>query len=103
MWAIKILKGPQAGQIIKLSQGEQKIGRGESCQVMLQGQGISKEHAALVVTEIDLTIQDLNSRNGTFVNGTRIPASRFPCGICRCPALQLRDQALSRHAISGRV
>lgn len=80
MWAIKILKGPNAGQIIKLHKGEQKIGRAETCVVQLQSPGISKEHASLTVTDADIMVQDLGSRNGTFVNGVKVRARPLKLG-----------------------
>ncbi|MGH9969424.1 MAG: FHA domain-containing protein, partial [Pyrinomonadaceae bacterium] len=48
------------------------IGRGEECNIRLDGLLISKRHAAVVNTNLDLTIEDLNSTNGTYVNGARI-------------------------------
>jgi hypothetical protein len=72
MWAIKFLKGPQAGQTQALKKGEMKIGRGEECQIRLNSQGVSKVHAILNVTDDGLALQDLNSRNGSFVNGVKV-------------------------------
>jgi pSer/pThr/pTyr-binding forkhead associated (FHA) protein len=35
--------------------------------------GISRQHAALVAKAVQLMVVDLNSGNGTFLNGTRLP------------------------------
>ena len=48
------------------------IGRGEECDIRLDGLLISNRHAAVVNTNSNLTIEDLNSTNGTYVNGARI-------------------------------
>jgi hypothetical protein len=72
MWAIRILTGEQAGQVIPLSAGAQKIGRGTSCEIKLASAAVSKEHAQVHVTEDKVIVSDLNSRNGTYVNGVRI-------------------------------
>jgi ABC-type multidrug transport system ATPase subunit/pSer/pThr/pTyr-binding forkhead associated (FHA) protein len=48
------------------------IGRGEDCNIRLDGLLISNHHAAVVNTNSTLTIEDLNSTNGTYVNGARI-------------------------------
>src|SRR5271170_6581524 len=38
--------------------------------------GLSRQHMVLEKTGDTWTVQDLNSKNGTFVNGTRIDATR---------------------------
>ena len=48
------------------------VGRGEECDIRLDGLLISNRHAAVVNTNSNLTIEDLNSTNGTYVNGARI-------------------------------
>jgi len=48
------------------------LGRSEGCSIRLSGDpSISREHAVLERTEA-WTIRDLDSRNGTYVNGERI-------------------------------
>jgi hypothetical protein len=80
MWAIRILSGPQAGQIIPLRPGKTILGRGPSCEVKLNSQGISKEHASVFVSETKVILSDMNSRNGTFVNGVRIQNQKLTSG-----------------------
>ncbi len=72
MFALKILTGPNAGQIIPLKPGQHSIGRAPECQIRLNSNGVSKEHAQIFVTEDKIIIRDLNSRNGVVVNGVRI-------------------------------
>ncbi len=80
MWAIRILSGPQAGQIIPLRPGKTILGRGPSCEVKINSQGISKEHASIFVSETKVIVSDMNSRNGTFVNGVRIQNQKLTSG-----------------------
>lgn len=80
MWAIRILSGPQAGQIFPLSGGKHRLGRGSTCEVKINSNSVSKEHAAILVTGDKLIISDINSRNGTFVNGVRIQNQRLDMG-----------------------
>ncbi len=47
------------------------IGRDEDCSVRLAGIDLSRRHARLHRQEGNLVLTDLNSRNGTFVNGQR--------------------------------
>lgn len=48
------------------------IGRGDDCDVRLDGLLISTSHARVSQTPHGITIEDLNSTNGTYVNGQRI-------------------------------
>lgn len=80
MWGIRILSGPQAGQIFPLSSGKHRIGRGPSCEIKINSNSVSKEHAAILVTGDKVIITDLNSRNGTYVNGVRIQNQRVEVG-----------------------
>ncbi len=48
------------------------IGRREDNSVVLQDRHTSGNHARLIVKENNLYIQDLQSTNGTFVNGRKI-------------------------------
>jgi hypothetical protein len=73
MWALRILSGSQIGHIYQLKQGRSLIGRAQHCTIRLENNNVSKEHA---IIEIDKTEKQIiyynNSRNGTFVNGTKI-------------------------------
>ena len=80
MWAIRILSGSQAGQIFPLSAGKLIIGRAPSCELKIDSNSVSKEHAAILVTGDKVILSDLNSRNGTFVNGVRIQNLRINLG-----------------------
>ncbi len=77
MWSIKILKGPRAGEKITLKEGDNTIGRSSQCDIYINSQGISKEHAKIVVHQGQATLIDLNSTNGTFVNGVRIQKQKL--------------------------
>src|SRR5258708_18117324 len=49
-----------------------RIGRRPDLSFCLNSNGVSKEHAEIQLHGSTLTIKDLDSRNGTFVNGNRI-------------------------------
>ncbi len=51
---------------------ELSIGRAENCDIRLDGLQISNHHARLLQTGSGIVIEDLNSTNGVYVNGTRI-------------------------------
>jgi hypothetical protein len=60
-----------AFQEIDLPLGSFVIGRGRGCQLTLDDPLISREHARIRVAADGVFIEDLGSRNGVFVNGTR--------------------------------
>lgn len=72
MWALRILTGPQAGQIIELKLGKNVIGRSPQCDIKLISPGVSKEHTEMSVLKDKIVITDLKSSNGTYLNGIRI-------------------------------
>ncbi|HEU4520417.1 MAG TPA: winged helix-turn-helix domain-containing protein [Thermoanaerobaculia bacterium] len=59
------------GREIPLPDGEHIIGRGADAAIPLFGSATSRYHARVVVSGTSVTIEDLESRNGTFVNGQR--------------------------------
>lgn len=72
MWTLRILKGPKAGEKFELKNGENLVGRAPHCNICINTPGISKEHATITINESGVYIRDLNSTNGTFVNGIKI-------------------------------
>jgi pSer/pThr/pTyr-binding forkhead associated (FHA) protein len=57
---------------IPLRQGETTVGRSPYCSIVIDSPTASRQHAAFVLHELDLTVADLGSRNGTALNGTLI-------------------------------
>src|SRR5450432_3247727 len=52
------------------------IGRGQRAQVRLLDDGISREHAQLVIIKDRVVLQDLGSTNGTYCNGLKVEANK---------------------------
>jgi DNA-binding winged helix-turn-helix (wHTH) protein len=57
--------------------GEHFAGRDPDVTVWLDSPKVSRRHARLVVSGTSTTIEDLRSKNGTFVRGTRLSAPAF--------------------------
>lgn len=72
MLALRVLNGPQAGQIYILKEGKHRLGRAENVSFQVQSTGVSKEHLEVNVLPDKILITDLKSSNGTFVNGVRV-------------------------------
>ena len=66
-----ILKTPK--EVYKLTKERISIGRNRNSQIVINNNTISKEHAMIEFdSEFNATIKDLNSSNGTYVNGERL-------------------------------
>src|SRR5262245_32751916 len=57
---------------IELPIGDFVIGRSAECQLALDDPLVSRKHAAFRVRKDGVTVEDLGSRNGVLVNGTKI-------------------------------
>jgi len=55
-----------------LSEGHILIGRGKLCDIPLANRAVSRMHALVVDSPTGLSLVDLGSKNGTFVNGRQI-------------------------------
>ena len=71
MATLYVLQGPDKGRTLKTQDEVVLIGRG-SDQIPLTDQTISRRHAELRVEKGAWMLVDLNSANGTYVNGVRI-------------------------------
>ncbi|HWQ33008.1 MAG TPA: adenylate/guanylate cyclase domain-containing protein [Blastocatellia bacterium] len=58
--------------VYQLSKGETSIGRDPKNDLTLEDPRVSRSHAVVRLTTEGVTLTDLNSGNGTFVNGQRI-------------------------------
>jgi hypothetical protein len=61
-------------QSLPLTDGEHIAGRDVECSLVIDGTTVSRRHARITVAHGAATIEDLDSTNGTYVNGTRISA-----------------------------
>jgi pSer/pThr/pTyr-binding forkhead associated (FHA) protein len=69
---LKILKGPSQGKEVKIPSPKCLIGREEGCHLRAQSDAVSRRHCVIIISENEVVVRDLNSRNGTFVNGLRV-------------------------------
>jgi DNA-binding winged helix-turn-helix (wHTH) protein len=63
------------GRRLPLRAGETIAGRDEGCGVRLDEPSVSRRHARFLVQDESVTVEDLNSTNGTLVNGKRKPGA----------------------------
>ncbi len=109
---LRVILGPNTGQIAELKMPECILGRHPDCDVSVNAGAASRYHARIVLVEDDYFLEDLHSRNGTFLNdrpiqglakivdGDRIRISDTVFAFCqgRC------EGEASRHpVVQGRV
>ncbi|MCG2607795.1 FHA domain-containing protein [Acinetobacter sp. SM34] len=70
-WKIQAITGELTGQEISIDR-DMLVGRHQSADIVLRAGEISRKHAAFLLKDQALWLQDLNSSNGTFVNDVRI-------------------------------
>jgi pSer/pThr/pTyr-binding forkhead associated (FHA) protein len=69
---IKLLKGSHQGKEVKLPAPKCLIGRNDDCHLKPQSEAVSRRHCVILTTDSEVIVRDLNSRNGTYVNGEKI-------------------------------
>jgi len=83
--SMKLLRPPPLGfhcriswgdREVALSEGENILGRDPDTVVWIDLNSVSRRHARIVVRGETATIEDLGSRNGTYVQGERVEAPR---------------------------
>lgn len=67
-----IARGQKEGQQFVISSAEARLGRADSCDVVLTDPGVSNVHARVLFREGRWWVEDLASQNGTLLNGSKI-------------------------------
>ena len=52
------------------------VGRGADASVWIDATGVSRHHARILIDGGDATLEDLGSKNGTYVAGERVTSPR---------------------------
>lgn len=79
--AIEVVAGTAAGQSSMLSQGTFVIGRDPECELPLPNEpGISRVHAKIVAEGTRYRLVDVESRNGTLLNGKPVQSELLKNG-----------------------
>lgn len=78
-WTLKALNTALANKSFALS-GSQSIGRSKECDICLNVVHLSRRHAQITVKENYLQVDDLNSSNGTYLNGRKVDSAHARAG-----------------------
>jgi hypothetical protein len=69
---LQIIEGEGEGTVFSLDQKTTVIGRGEDCDIIINHPMVSRHHAKIVRVGPSFYVHDLQSTNGTMVNGENI-------------------------------
>ncbi|MCA8991931.1 MAG: FHA domain-containing protein [Planctomycetaceae bacterium] len=69
---LEIESGKYKGRRVKVSQTETVIGRDENAKIRIASEEVSRQHCILTAEEGGIRVRDLESSNGTFINGRPI-------------------------------
>ena len=92
---LSILRGLKAGRVYEIVGDAVSIGRNSQCDLVLPDEVVSRNHARLRVHPDGIYLEDLQSRNGTFINGKRI---NKPTKLDDGDYIQVYELLLSFHA-----
>lgn len=96
-YALKFISGKYQGGEFPLKMDRQVIiGRSNDLDMVLVEDMVSRKHAKITVSGGKITIEDLGSTNGTFVNGIRLARERrlAPGDVVRVGETDLRFEEL---------
>ncbi|MEM6989734.1 MAG: LuxR C-terminal-related transcriptional regulator [Myxococcota bacterium] len=75
------VRGACAGVTFELTTRQCTVGKADDADIRIRETGVSRRHAKVVVAaDKSVTVMDLASTNGTFINGTRIDVASVGAG-----------------------
>ncbi len=74
------VEGMKTGLTLRIKSGEVSLGRGVLNDLVIAHDSVSRKHATFEVDDEQTTLHDLESKNGTFVNGRRITSINLKAG-----------------------
>ncbi len=80
--ALVVIYGANIGRIFNLDGEVQRVGRDEDCEIMLTEHEVSRSHCSVTVDAAGVTVLDLESTNGTFVNEEKVQERMLHDGDC---------------------
>ena len=87
--------------LVPLANGVYHLGRDPSCEIIVVSRSVSRRHARLTIDGGTFLVTDLGSRNGTFIDRTRIahgrlePGQLLGLGSVDCRVVPTRTDALA--------
>jgi hypothetical protein len=69
---LRVIQGSEIGRELTLEGDQMTLGRGQNVELYLEDSGASREHARIDQKNGQFTLTDLESSNGTYLNGVKI-------------------------------
>ena len=79
-YALIVERGPRVGLTYVLGEGGTVAGRADDVDIFLGDVTVSRHHARFVIDDAALSVEDLGSTNGTYVNMERLDRSALSPG-----------------------
>ena len=103
VFCLVVLSGPDQGAVYTLPEGETIAGRsGDLAQLVLTEPGISRKHAKFSLKDGVVTVEDMGSTNGTYLNGEKTnhgsvaPGDTLGIGGRTSVRLSRQDESISQ-------
>ncbi|CAN5680704.1 hypothetical protein BH09MYX1_BH09MYX1_60620 [soil metagenome] len=77
---LSVVEGPGKGTSVDVHGGSARIGSGDICELRIVDRLVSRIHCELRMADGAMTLTDLGSKNGTWVEGLRIREATVPPG-----------------------
>lgn len=71
-YSLAVILGADAGKVFRIDKPRVILGRGAGCDIQLTDSEVSRRHAMLEIRGDEVSIKDLGSTNGTFVDGVKV-------------------------------
>jgi two-component system, NtrC family, nitrogen regulation response regulator GlnG len=69
---LAVVDGPDRGKSLDLTAGAIRIGKSPESHLVLTDARVSRDHLIITVTDSDVIVRDLGSKNGTYLGGAKI-------------------------------
>ena len=76
MAVLRVIQGPTQGKIYSLERDSMTMGRHPNCDIVLEVGAVSREHARVVKVDDNFFLEDLKSRNHTYLNNEQVDGRR---------------------------
>ncbi len=87
MAVLRALQGLNPGALFPLETASVVLGRHPQCDIVLESASVSRQHVRITLREGNYYLEDLHSRNGTYLNGKLANAPKLlkegdEIGVC---------------------
>lgn len=93
------ISGPSVGQVYMLEEKENVVGRGKDASIVVEDDSISRRHVQFSVDGQFVEVHDLDSTNGTFVNGRRVKQ----CMLEESDRIQISSNTIMKFSYQDKV